>query len=296
MDLVIFGGSGFIGKPLTEELLTKGHSVTIICQNRKQALERIGQHPHLQINCIDIFNQRQLSTTIQRADVVINCIGKLYEVKSKDFQRYHEDFVALLLDTLSPVQRLIQLSALGVEKAQASSAYAKTKATADTLIRKKAKRYHIIQPSVVFGKEDNFFNQFNTLARYLPALPLIGGGHTLFCPVYVYDVVDAIIALIEQAPANATYAACGPEATSFKNILRYILNVTARKRLLIPLPFMIARIQAYLMNCVGIYLLTPDQVALLQYDNINHQQYPNIDTLIPMVHPYKAIVPSYIKK
>jgi len=296
MHLVIFGGSGFIGKPLTEQLLAKGYSITVICQHRKRAVEAIGRHPKLQINCIDIFNQRQLSTTIQRADVVINCIGKLYESRPGDFQRYHVDFVALLLDTLSPTQRLIHLSALGIEQAQASSQYAKTKVAAETLIQGQVKRYHIIQPSVVFGKEDNFFNQFNNLARYLPALPLIGGGHTLFCPVYVYDVIDAIIVLIERAPANATYAACGPEIASFKSILRYILNITARKRPLIPLPFAIARIQAYLMNKVGIYLLTPDQVALLQYDNTNKQQYPNIDTLIPMMHPYKAIVPSYIKK
>jgi nucleoside-diphosphate-sugar epimerase len=296
MHLVIFGGSGFIGKPLTEQLLAKGYTVTVICQDRKRAVEAIGRHPQLQISCMDIFNQRQLSTVIQRADVVINAIGKLYEESPGDFQRYHVDFVALLLKVLSPMQRLIHLSALGIEQAQASSQYAKTKVAAEMLIREQAKRYHIIQPSVVFGKEDNFFNQFNNLARYLPALPLIGGGHTLFCPVYVYDVVEAIIVLIEQVPTNATYAACGPETASFKKILHYILNITARKRFLIPLPFAVARIQAYLMNGVGIYLLTPDQVALLQYDNTNQAQHPNIDMLIPMMHPYKAIVPSYIKK
>ena len=296
MHLVIFGGSGFIGIPLTEQLLAKGHSITVICQNRRRAIQAIGQHPQLEVTTIDIFNQRQLATVTQRADIVINCIGKLYEKQAGDFHRYHIDFVQLLLDTISPMQRIIHLSALGVESAQATSIYAKTKATADTLIRNRAKRYHIIQPSVVFGEKDRFFNQFNTLARYLPVLPLIGGGNTLFCPVYVYDIVEAINVLIEQAPPNATYAACGPETTSFRGILRYILNITGRKRFLMPWPFPLANMQAYLMNIVGIYLLTPDQVALLRYDNTNRQQYPNIDTLIPTLHPYKAIVPSYLNK
>ena len=99
----------------------------------------------------------------------------------------------------------------------------------------------IVRPSIVFGPEDDFFNRFATMARFAPALPLIGGGKTLFQPVYVGDVADALLRLVEDpATAAKTYELGGPRVLSFRALLELMLHEIGRRRLLLPMPFGLA--------------------------------------------------------
>ena len=127
----------------------------------------------------------------------------------------------------------------------------------------------IVRPSVVFGPEDEFFNRFGALARVLPALPLIGGGHTRLQPVYASDVGEAIANLVDSgAGAGKTYEFGGPEVRTMREIMEYILAVTERSRMLVPLPFPLAKLQAWFLQFLPNPPLTPDQVELLRTDNI----------------------------
>ena len=102
----------------------------------------------------------------------------------------------------------------------------------------------VLRPSIVFGPEDNFFNQFAALSRFAPALPLIGGGHTKFTPVFVGDLAEAVARLVDRGEANGqTYELGGPEVLTFKQILEFTLETIGRKRLLVPVPWRIAKVQ-----------------------------------------------------
>jgi NADH dehydrogenase len=121
----------------------------------------------------------------------------------------------------------------------------------------------------MFGPEDDFFNKFGAMARMLPALPLVGGGETKFQPVFAGDVAEAIAqAVAGQAKPGTVYEMGGQEVLTFKQILEYVLTVTERRRLLIPIPFALAKLQATFLQFLPKPLLTPDQVELLKSDNV----------------------------
>ena len=90
----------------------------------------------------------------------------------------------------------------------------------------------ILRPSVVFGPEDDFFNRFAAMARFSPALPLIGGGKTRFQPVYVGDVADAAVAAVAARDARASPARPielgGPRIYSFKELMELLLAEIGR--------------------------------------------------------------------
>jgi NADH dehydrogenase len=126
-----------------------------------------------------------------------------------------------------------------------------------------------MRPSIMFGPEDDFFNRFGSLARFLPALPLIGGGTTRFQPVFVGDVAAAITDTVDgKARAGTTYELGGPEVRTFKQLMQYVLATIERRRLLIPIPFALARLQAQFLQFLPKPPLTPDQVELLRHDNV----------------------------
>jgi NADH dehydrogenase len=151
----------------------------------------------------------------------------------------------------------------------------------------------------VFGPEDQFFNRFADMARFLPFLPLIGGGETKFQPVYVGDVAEAIARALEgAAKPGATYELGGPEVKSFKALLEYILAITGRSRALVPLPFPIARLQASVMELLPSPMLTVDQVRMLETDNVVSAEAiaakRNLAGLGVTPTTIEAVVPGYL--
>ncbi len=292
--VIIFGGAGFVGTQLTKRLIENDFKVKVICTNKDKAKKIIGSSSNLTFDSLDIFSLNEIKNAIAGYDYVINLIGKLYEVKSDDFYNYHELFVGNLCQSLEDWQYLIHLSSLGVETSKTKSKYAATKYAAEVNIKENAKIFTIIKPSVIFGVRDNFFNMFSNMAKYSPFLPLVGKGETLFSPVYVEDLVTAIIKIMAQENSNGVYAACGPDTDSFKNILKFLLTTIGKRRFLVQIPSSIAKIQATIINSIGIYLLTPDQVELLKFDNINANKLPNIDTLIGKMTSYKGFLSNKI--
>ncbi|MDF2389101.1 complex I NDUFA9 subunit family protein, partial [Nostoc ellipsosporum NOK] len=164
---------------------------------------------------------------------------------------------------------LTHVSALGAS-ADSQSDYARTKALGEKAVFDTKQDAVIYRPSINFGPEDGFFNRFAAMARFSPVLPLIGGGETRFQPVYVGDVATAIADAVDgKAKAGATYELGGPEVLTMREIIETILAITDRNRMLVPMSFGLARFQAnFLQFAPGGLKLTPDQVTLLQRDNI----------------------------
>ena len=178
----------------------------------------------------------------------------------------HAEIPSLLAQTgkKAGVARFIHLSALGADSAS-PSVYARSKAEGEKRVHDAFPGAVILRPSVVFGPEDNFFNQFAGMAKYSPALPLIGGGKTLFQPVYVKNIAQCA----HKATAGQIVSCGGPDVMSFKEIQQTICDITGRKRALIPLPFALAKpVGAVARMLLPNPPLTDDQVLLLQQDNI----------------------------
>jgi NADH dehydrogenase len=158
----------------------------------------------------------------------------------------------------------------------------------------------VVRPSVVFGPEDHFFNRFAALARVSPVLPLPGGGHSRFQPVFVGDVGAAIAAAVASADAaGRTYELGGPETYSFRELMELVLRETRRERLLLPLPWPVASaigaigdLQAALTPIAP--QLTSDQVLLLKQDNVLSGAHPGLEALGVTPTAIEAVVPTYL--
>jgi len=190
------------------------------------------------------------------------------------------------------------VSAIGAD-AHSPSLYARSKAEGERLVLAAAPQATIFRPSVLFGPDDDFFNKFASLARFLPALPLVGGGHTRFQPVFAGDVAAAIAKAADGETRPGTVCELGgPEIYTFKQLMEYVLTTTGRHRLLLPLPFWAARFQASLLQLLPKPLLTPDQVELLRNDNVVSQEAiregRTLSGLGLSVEAVEVIVPTYL--
>ena len=151
----------------------------------------------------------------------------------------------------------------------------------------------------MFGPNDDFFNRFAALARLSPALPLVGGGATRFQPVYAGDVAEAMAkAVAGETKPGTVYELGGPQVMSFKELMQYVLATIERRRLLVPIPFWVARIQALFFEFMPKPLLTRDQVELLRSDNVvsdsARAESRTLEGLGIVPRSVEAIVPSYL--
>lgn len=299
--ITIFGGSGFLGRHLVRALAKRHYRIRVAVRRpdlagHLQPLGRVGQIHAVQAN---LRHADSIEAAVRGADVVINLVGILYERGRQRFeavQAYGAEQVALAASAHDA--RMIQVSAIGADE-HSSSAYARAKAGGEKAVLAGKPDATIVRPSIMFGPEDDFFNKFAAMARMLPALPLVGGGLTKFQPVFVGDVAEAITRAVEgEARAGAIYELGGPEVRSFKELMEYVLKVTGRRRLLIPIPFPLAKLQATFLQYLPKPLLTPDQVELLKTDNVvSAEATADGRTLAGLgIEPtaMESIVPSYL--
>ena len=269
--VTIFGGSGFLGRHVVRALAKLGYRIRVAVRRPElaghlQPLGRVGQIHAVQAN---LRYPASVEAAVRDADVVINLVGILFERGRQRFdavQAFGAEAVALAATAFGA--RMIHVSAIGADE-QSPSHYARSKAMGEKLVLAAIPSAVILRPSILFGPEDDFFNKFAAMARISPALPLIGGGHTRFQPVFAGDVAAAVVAAIEgRAEDGRTYELGGPQVKSFKELMEFVLATTARARLLLPIPFALARLQASILQLMPKPLLTPDQVELLRSDSV----------------------------
>jgi len=202
--------------------------------------------------------------------VAINLVGILAEGGAQTFDAVQGAGAGSVAKATSAAgARMVHVSAIGADE-NSPSRYARTKAAGEKAVLSAIPSATIMRPSVVFGPEDQFTNRFAALARMSPLLPLIGGGVTRLQPVYVGDVATAVADAVDgKTRPGATYELGGPEVLTMRKIMEVILATIERERVLIPLPFGLAKLKAlFLQFAPGPLKLTPDQVMLLQSDNV----------------------------
>jgi uncharacterized protein YbjT (DUF2867 family) len=183
------------------------------------------------------------------------------------------------------VTRLIHLSALGASLASPAISD-RTKAEGEHAVREVFPQATIVRPSLTFGEDDHFFSRFAAMIRSSPVLPLIGGGTTKFQPVFVGDMAAGLLELLRRSDtAGKTYEFGGPQVYSFKALLELLLAALTRPRILLPIPFAIAEMQAGLLELLPNPPLTRDQVRLLKTDKVVNGLEPTLGDLGVQVRP-----------
>jgi uncharacterized protein YbjT (DUF2867 family) len=299
--VTVFGGSGFLGRHVVRELAKLGYRIRVAVRRPElaghlQPLGRVGQIHAVQAN---LRHQDSVEAAARDADVLINLVGILFERARQKFDAVHSfGAEAVALTAAAFGARLVHVSAIGADE-RSPSHYARSKAIGEKLVLAALPAAVILRPSILFGPEDSFFNRFASIARMSPALPLIGGGHTLFQPIFAGDVAKAVVAGIEgPAQGGRIYELGGPEVRSFEELMRFMLATIERRRLLIPIPFALAKLQASLLALAPRPLLTPDQVELLRGDNVVSDEAKREGRTIAAlgIEPIamESVVPSYL--
>jgi uncharacterized protein YbjT (DUF2867 family) len=298
--VTVFGGSGFIGRTLIKRLAKTGAVIRVPVRNPERAklLKPMGDVGQITPFRIDIQSDHEIAAAVAGADAVVNLIGILYQRGASRFALAHAEAPARMAAAAhhAGIGRFVHISAIGADAAS-PSAYARSKAAGEAAVRAALPDAVILRPSIVFGPEDDFFNRFAALAQFLPALPLIGGGHTRFQPVYVGDVADAIMIALEDPNTNRkTFELGGPRVYSFKALMELLLSEIQRRRLLVPLPFGLAALQAALLELLPVPPLTRDQVKLLAHDTVVGTEALTLHDLGITPTAAEPILPTYLDR
>jgi uncharacterized protein YbjT (DUF2867 family) len=298
--ITVFGGTGFIGRHLVRRLAARGARVLVTSRNPSRGghLQPMGRVGQIVVERVDLTSEQALARALAGASGVVNLIGMLHETRRRRFEEVQGALPGRIAKAAADagIERMVQLSAIGADP-DSQSAYARSKAEGERRAHEALPSATIVRPSIVIGPEDSFFNRFAEMARWLPALPLIGGGKTRFQPVYVGDVADAIVAGLQRPDAaGQTYELGGPQVYSFAELMRYMLDVLGRHRVLVPVSFGMAALKARFLELLPVPPLTRDQVELLKTDNVVAEGAKGLADLGIAPTPIELIVPEYLAR
>ncbi len=311
--VTVFGGSGFVGRYVSKALAEHGWRVRVAARRpglafAQQPSGKVGQITAVQAN---LRYPDSVARAVRDADAVVNLVGLLAKVGPQTFAAIHTEGTRAIVDAVKAagITRYVQMSAIGADP-DSPAEYGRTKAEAEAIVRAALPEAVIVRPSIVFGPEDKFFNRFAAMARIMPALPLIGGGHGLLQPVFVGDVAEAIALAVDGTATPGTiYELGGPETRSFKEIMAFILETTGRRRTLVPLPWPAATAMARGTEVAkklaqGFFPdmldMTVDQVELLKLDNVVSEgakaEGRTLQGLGIRPESFEAFVPGYLSR
>jgi len=298
-NCLIFGGSGQIGRHLLRKLTKNNYQVTVVTRNLHQkgyVIKTQANAGYIDIVECNIFDEVKIRKLFTKTDICINLIGILYETgKGNTFKNIHSIFPSILAKLCKEykVKQFIHLSALGIDDA-VDSEYAKSKLEGEANIQKNFPLVTILRPSVVYSVNDNFTTNFMTLLNRLPLFPLYYSGNTKFTPIHCSDLTDVIYYVVSKNIHSKIIECVGPEIISLKEILRILLKLINKRRVLIPLPFFVAKISARLLQIFPKPLITLDQLKLLKHNNITSKKYnTNSDIGVPSKRIFEKEVEKY---
>lgn len=270
--VTVFGGSGFLGRSVVRALAKRDYRIRVAVRRPElaghlQPLGKVGQIHAVQAN---LRYPASVEAAMRDSHIAINLVGILAEGGAQRFDAVQGAGAGTVAKAAAAVgARVVHVSAIGADE-NSPSGYARSKAAGEKAVLSAVPSATILRPSVLFGPEDQFTNRFAALARMSPVVPLIGGGVTKMQPAYVGDVATAVADAVDgKTRPGATYELGGPEVLTMREIMEAILAITERHRMLVSLPFGLAKVQAlFLQFAPGPLKLTPDQVALLRSDNV----------------------------
>lgn len=301
--VTIFGGSGFIGRYIARRMARAGWRVRVAVRNPEEALfvRPYGVVGQVEPIFCNVRDDDSVAAALLGADTVVNCVGLLAESGRNTFDAVQAEAPGRIarIASLHGIKRLVHISAIGAD-AESGSDYARSKAEGEDAVVSFIPGAVILRPSIVFGPEDEFFNRFAGMSRLGPVLPVVG-ANTRFQPVYVDDVAAAAEKALTDTKVTGVYELGGPEVDTFRGLMETMLDVVGRRRLVLNVPFAIARVMAFFFG-VGQFLtgglvkapLTTDQVRNLANDNVVAEGARGLRDLGIQPTGLAAILPDYL--
>jgi NADH dehydrogenase len=295
--ITIFGGAGLVGRYTVRALARAGYRLRVGVRRPSTAgyLLPMGHVGQIQLCKVDVRNDDAVREALTGSHAAVNLAGALYQ-RGQSFGDVHVAGAAQIaeLAKAAGAKTLVHISAIGADQ-NSESAYARSKAEGERAVREIFPEAAILRPSAIFGPEDKFFNQFASMARYFPALPLPGGGHTKLQPVFAADVAAAIEKCLEdQATRGQTYELGGPRVYTFRELMELILRETGRKRMLLPVPYPLMMLQATIFGLIPGSPLTRDLVKFSKADNVVSPGAKTFADLGIAPDSVEAMLPQYI--
>jgi uncharacterized protein YbjT (DUF2867 family) len=292
--VTVLGGSGFVGTSLIARLDAAGYQVTVLTRKRERAKHLI-LLPKVHVVECDLFNQKKLKDMLNGSDMVINLVGILHESHKSSFEQIHHQLprrLAQLCEELN-ISRLIHMSALQASKS-APSKYLRSKAAGEQALMEYSKKINItiFKPSIIFGRNDQFFNLFAKLVNWMPII-FLAKPEAKFQPIWVEDVVTCFINTLENSASyGKIYELGGPEVYTLRALITKVMEVLNKHRFIIGLNNQLSLLQGLVMEFLPIKLMSRDNVRSMQVDNVTGQN--NVHELGVSLMPLEAIVPEYL--
>jgi uncharacterized protein YbjT (DUF2867 family) len=296
--VVVFGGTGFFGRRLVHRLAAEGTRVHVAVRhpNRGRSALRAADLDQITFFHADVRDQASVAAAIEGADAVVNAVSAYVEKGDVTFGAVHvqgAEIVAREAVRLG-IARLVLISGIGADP-QSRSAYIRSRGRGELAVQQAFPDATIVRPSAMFGPGDALFGTLADLARLLPVLPLIGGGRTCLQPVYVEDVAEAVAHILaDPGTVDRIYELAGPGVYTLRDLIAFTLHVVGKRRLLMPVPFAVAEIQARLLEFLPSPPLTTSQVDLLKADSVASGTAPGFPELNIRPRAIEDVVPTYI--
>jgi uncharacterized protein YbjT (DUF2867 family) len=292
--ILVLGGTGFVGRHLCKELVRLQYRVTVPTRNVSKA-QHVQSLPFLDLVQADVHDEAALARLVAGHDAVVNLVAILHG-NSFEFQRVHVELVKRIVRacTDAGVPRLVHVSALGAAR-DAPSMYQRTKAAGEAVVQGSGLDWTVLRPSVMFGEGDKFLTVFARLQEALPIMPL-AGADTLFQPVWVGDVVNAIVQCLQRDDTGRrTYEVCGPDRYTLRQLVKLAGSLSGHPRPVVRLPTVLARLQAFLMELApGQPLMSRDNLDSMKVSNVASGNLPGLDALGISPCALSDIAPTYI--
>ena len=296
--VVVFGGAGFLGRRLVHRLTAQGMTVRVAVRHPDPA--RIALRPidfdRVTVVPADVRDQASVAAAIAGADAVVNTVSAYVEKAGLTFEAVHvQGAETVARETVAAgVPRLVLVSGIGAD-ADSGSPYIRARGRGEQVVQQTFPEATIVRPGAMFGPGDALFGTLAEFARLLPILPLIGGGHTRLQPVFVEDVGEAIASILTNPETvGRTYEFAGPGVYTLRELVSVTLHLMGKRRLLIPVPFAVAEIQARLFELLPNPPLTSGQIDLLKADNVASGTLPGLQELKIQPKTVEEVVPTYI--
>ena len=300
-NILVFGSTGFVGRSLVKRLLANGHKVTCPVRNPNKVKRNIlsGDIGQIDVTPFELNNFSNLESLIANCDQVVNLVGLLYEKTKFSFEQAHyllPKSIALFSEKYQ--KPFLHISSLG-STFNTNSNYLFSKKLGEEFIQNNNSNHIIVRPSIVFGEDDNFINQFGRMAKIFPFLPLYKKGATKFQPIYVNDLTLMLFNLLDKFDIyrNINIPAVGDNVYSFREILSHIFLSLSKKEKFILIPNFIAIIQGKIMQKLPNPLFTYDQFVSLSHDSISIGSEKNVSSIINRnLSDMKIVSAEYLKK
>ena len=296
-NILVLGGTGFVGRHVCEALQRAGHRMTVPTRHIKHAAS-VQHLPLLTVLTADVHDPVALNQLVAGHDIVINLVAILHGNEAT-FERTHVELPAKLAQACQSngVKRVIHISALGAA-ADAPSMYQRSKARGEAVLQAAGLDLAVIRPSVIFGADDRFLNLFARLQRALPVIPLAGAA-CRFQPVWVEDVASAVLhAVANQHTVGQTIEAVGPEVFTLAELVHLAGKTAGCERRVFALPVALAYFQAVFMEMApGEPLMSTDNLASMEVDNVASEPgagVPNLSAWGLSAADLRAVLPTYL--